>query len=315
MSYWRVWTSAAAIGGIAFVIGVSALWHASPAHGSRLGTDRFLNVVLTTQDGKNVRFYDDLIKNKIVAINFIYSHCEFSCPLETARLSQVKDLLGARIGKDIFFYSISIDPGHDTPAVLKEYANKFHAGPGWTFLTGRKEDIDLLANRLGLSDDDSITAAPGMDVDGHTAHLLIGNDSTDQWLRDAATDNPRFLARLIADFVDGHGGITLPGHETTGKAFTISSPGQYLFAKECAACHTIGHGDKIGPDLADVTTRRDSEWLARYIVEPDKMLASRDPIATQLQARYGVTMPNLRVGDQDLAALLQFLSEPAGHPH
>lgn len=311
MSYWRLWTKAAAMGAVVLTAGTLAFMSARVAHGARPGTEHFPNVTLTTQDGKSVRFYDDLIKGKIVAINFIYSHCEFSCPLETARLAQVQDLLGARVGKDIFFYSISIDPEHDTPAVLKEYARKFHAGAGWTFLTGKKQDIDLLADRLGLSDGASITDAPGMDIDGHTAHLLIGNAATGQWLRDAATDNPRFLARLIADFVGNGGGTTLPGHGGTGQAFDINSPGRYLFAKECAACHTVGHGEKIGPDLADVTRRRDPEWLARYIVEPDKMLASGDPIAKQLKARYGVTMPNLRVGDRDLEALLDFLRTQA----
>src|SRR5919199_1102994 len=98
------------------------------ATGSRWGADYFPNVPLTTQDGKTVRLYDDLLKDKIVAIDLIYTHCKFSCPLETARLAQAQKLLGDRVGKDIFFYSISIDPKRDTPAALKAYAQKFHAG-------------------------------------------------------------------------------------------------------------------------------------------------------------------------------------------
>ena len=104
----------------------------------RVSPDHFPNIELMTQDGKKVHFYDDLIKDKIVAINLIYTHCQYSCPLETARLAQVQRILGDRVGKDIFFYSISIDPEHDTPAELKAYAEKYHAGPGWTFLTGKK---------------------------------------------------------------------------------------------------------------------------------------------------------------------------------
>jgi len=304
---------AAALGAVALTVGAAAFWVPRVAHDTRPRTDHFPNVTLITQDGKKVRFYDDLIKGKIVAIDFIYSSCEFSCPLETARLAQVNNLLGDRVGKDIFLYSITIDPDHDTPAVLKAYASKFHAGRGWTFLTGRKHDIDLLADRLGLSEDGSITAAPGADTDGHTPHLLIGNEATGQWLRDTATDNPRFLAHLIADFVDTRGSTTFSGRGGSGQSFDIDSPGQYLFAKECAACHTVGHGDGIGPDLAGIDTRRDPDWLARYIVEPDKVLASGDPIARQLLARYGVMMPNLRVGDQDLTALLDFLRTKTGH--
>jgi len=84
-----------------------------------LGRGLFPNVTLTTQDGKQVHFYDDVLKGKIVVIDLIYTHCVNACPLETARLVQVQKMLGDRVGKDIFFYSISIDPENDTPKVLK----------------------------------------------------------------------------------------------------------------------------------------------------------------------------------------------------
>jgi protein SCO1/2 len=86
---------------------------------TRWGPDYFPNVELTTQDGATVHFYDDLLKGKMVVIELIYTHCVDACPLETARLAQVQRLLGDRVGKEIFFYSISIDPEHDTPAELK----------------------------------------------------------------------------------------------------------------------------------------------------------------------------------------------------
>src|SRR5215510_13502767 len=162
------------------------------------GPDRshFPNIELITQDGKKVHFYDDLIKGKIVAIDLIYTTCKYACPLETARLAQVQKKLGARVGSDIFFYSISIDPEHDTPEVLKAYMEKFHVGPGWTFLTGKKEDIDFLSKRLGLYSDPSVNA------DGHLPHLLIGNEAIGQWIRGSALDNPSFQARMIGDFLD-----------------------------------------------------------------------------------------------------------------
>jgi protein SCO1 len=89
---------------------------------SRWGPDYFPNVELTTQDGAKVHFYDDLLKGKMVVIELIYTHCVDACPLETARLAQVQHLLGDQVGKEIFFYSISIDPDRDTPAELKAYA-------------------------------------------------------------------------------------------------------------------------------------------------------------------------------------------------
>src|SRR5215471_12519687 len=156
----------------------------------------FPNIELITQDGKKVHFYDDLIKGKIVAIDMIYTSCQYACPLETARLAQVQKKLGARVGEDIFFYSISIDPAHDTPQVLKAYMEKYKIGPGWTFLTGRKEDIDFLSKRLGLYSDPSINA------DGHLPHLLIGNEATGEWIRGSALDNPAFQARMNGDFLD-----------------------------------------------------------------------------------------------------------------
>jgi protein SCO1 len=294
----------------AVVLALAALF-ATAANAAKPGADYFPNVALTTQDGEQVRFYDDLIKGKIVAINLIYTHCDYTCSLETARLAQVQDMLQDRMGKDIFFYSITIDPDHDTPAELKAYAEKFKAGPGWTFLTGKKQDIDRLALKLGLAENDRITSSPHDDEDGHTPHLLVGNEATGQWLRDSSTDNPRFLARLIGNFVDDGGHAAVAGGGGNGAPLNIASTGRYLFAKECAACHTIGHGDKIGPDLKNVAKTRDHAWLARYITEPDKMLAGGDPIAAALHATYQATMPNLRVGDRDLAALLDFLRTEA----
>src|SRR5688572_32235559 len=88
------------------------------AAGAKRTSNPIPNVTLTTHEGAQVRFYDDLVKGKIVAINLIYTTCQYACPLETARLAQVERLLGDRMGRDIFFYSITIDPGHDTPAVL-----------------------------------------------------------------------------------------------------------------------------------------------------------------------------------------------------
>src|ERR1041384_6950023 len=104
---------------------------AKPVSANGDESSHFPNVELITQDGEKVHFYDDLIKGKIVAIDLIYTTCHYSCPLETARLVQVQKNLGDRVAQDIFFYSISIDPDHDTPDVLRGYLEPFHVGPGW----------------------------------------------------------------------------------------------------------------------------------------------------------------------------------------
>lgn len=289
---------------VALLLATCIIGYVRPvAADERYGVTRFTNLPLLTQDGKTVHFYDDVIKGKIVAINLIYTHCEYSCPLETARLVQVQQLLGDRMGKDIFFYSITIDPKRDTPEVLKAYAEKFHAGPGWTFLTGNKEDIDLISRRLGLW-------SPLKTLDGHTPHLLIGNDATGQWMRDSAGDNPKFLANLIGNFMGNwKSPDTAPASANNGEGAPFHLDlGKYLFTKQCAACHTIGLGDKIGPDLLGVTLTRDHDWLVRMIREPEKLLAEKDPVATALYEKYKpVQMPKLPVGNVDMAALIKFM--------
>ena len=160
------------------------------------GRNYFPNVPLITQTGKTVHFYDDLLKGKSVAINVIYTRCKDRCPLETAKLAQVQRLLGNRMGTDIFFYSISIDPEWDTPAVLREYAEKFSAGPGWLFLTGKREDIAAVQKKIGL-----YSRTDAVNPDGHLPSLMIGNEPTGQWMLNSAVDNPRFLAITLTNFL------------------------------------------------------------------------------------------------------------------
>src|SRR5262245_3537546 len=120
-----------------------------PAKAGRWGKDYVPNVPVVTQDGNVLNFYDDLIKDKIVVLSFIYTSCKDICPLATARLGEAQERLGDRLGRDIFFYSISIEPERDTPERLKQYADAFHAGPGWVFLNGLPEDIKLISDMFG----------------------------------------------------------------------------------------------------------------------------------------------------------------------
>ena len=272
---------------------------------NRWGSNYFPNVTLTTQDGKKVQFYDDLIKGKIVAVNLIYTTCKYACPLETARLAQVQKVLGDRMGKDVWFYSITIDPEHDTPEVLKDYADKFHAGPGWLFLTGTQADIDLIQRKVGLYS----TPNPN-NPDGHTPNLLVGNEATGQWMRNSGMDNAKFLARTIGDWLTSW---------KTQKANPVSfanapnmmlDRGEYTFRNHCAACHTVGEGDRIGPDLAGVTKSRQRVWLQKYLLAPDKVLASGDPVATKLFEKFKrVPMPNLALSPDDVSVILEYLEQ------
>lgn len=268
---------------------------------NRWGADYFPNVPLTTQDGATVHLYDDLLKGKSVAINVIYTTCKDECPLETARLAQVQRLLGDRMGKDIFFYSITIDPKRDTPEVLKAYARKYGAGPGWLFLTGKEEDIKLATKKLGLSRLRDATSK-----DGHSASVMVGNEPTGQWMRNSAVDNPQFLATTIGNFL-GWKDVTPKKSYAEARPLVLDQ-GEYFFHSQCSVCHTVGQGDKMGPDLLGVTARRDRAWLTRYIMAPDKLLAERDPIALALFEKYQYTrMPNLRLSPGEVAAVLSYV--------
>ena len=236
----------------------------------------------------------------------MYTSCKDECPLETARLVQVQRLLGDRVGKDIFFYSISIDPKRDTPEVLKAYAEKFGVGPGWLFLTGKDEDIKLVAKKLGLS-----RRSDSANRDGHSAILMIGREPTGQWMRNSAVDNPRFLATTISNFMGWRS--VQPARSYTEVTLREPDTGAYVFQSRCSACHTVGRGDTVGPDLAGVTTRRERGWLVRYLRAPDQMLAERDPIAVSLFAQYkNIPMPNLRLSEGEIATLLSFLEARSG---
>jgi protein SCO1/2 len=286
--------------------GVLAAGLASAAWAATWGANYFPNVPLTTQDGKTVRFYDDLLKDKKVVINVIYTRCGDSCPLETARLAQVQRILGDRVGRDIFFYSVSVDPVRDTPAELKAYAEQYHARPGWLFLTGKKDDIQAIRKKLGQA-----ARAGENDVTDHTTTLLLGNTATGQWIRDSAMDNPQYLAVIIRDWLSSwaSGGAAPSYAAKPALPAYMADRGAYLFETRCAACHTIGQGDGLGPDLLGVTSARTRAWLAAMIAAPNELLARPDPVAAALYARFGrLRMPNLRLGEPDVDALIDYLA-------
>jgi protein SCO1/2 len=281
-----------------------ALLAAEPAlaAGKQRGAGYFPNVELTAHDGRKYRLYDDLLKGKTVAINVIFTECKDVCPLETAMLVQLYRLLGQRAGKDIAFYSISIDPQRDTPEVLKAYADKFGALlPGWLFLTGKPEDIRLATKKLGL-----VRATDKATRDGHTAVLLIGREPAGQWDRMSALDDTRFLATRMAALLGWRD--VLPAQSYAEARPLDLKAGQYVYQGRCSACHSIGLGDKVGPDLAGVTARRGRAWLARYIAAPDEVLAQGDPVASALYEKYDkVRMPKLRFAPGEVDAVISYL--------
>ena len=158
------------------------------------GAAWFTNVEVKTQDGRTLRFYDDVLKGKIVLINFFFTDCDAVCPLMTENLARVQELLGDRVGKDIFMVSISLQPEHDTPEVLAAYAKTYGVGPGWLFLTGKKNDIELLRHRLGFVDSDPVEDA---DPEQHIGTVRITNEPMHRWAMSPALVNPPSLVRTV----------------------------------------------------------------------------------------------------------------------
>ncbi|NIE74863.1 c-type cytochrome [Pantoea sp. Ap-967] len=272
------------------------------------GADYFPNTPLVNQDGQQVHFFDDLIKDKVVAINFIFTGCSDSCPVETARLRQVQKILGDRVGKDIFLYSISIDPYNDTPATLKRYAEKFGIGPGWTLLTGEPDDIEQLRRRLGLY----IEGLENGRSKDHNLSLIIGNQATGRWMKASPFESPYILAdRLGNSLHNWKQASAMANDYAQAPDIRPPSSGEQIFRTRCSSCHSVGSNERgIGPDLLGVTRQRDARWLTRWLKEPDQMLAENDPLAHLLYEQYNrLAMPNMRLGDEEVAALLSYLDE------
>jgi len=163
-------------------------------HPASPGVARYTNAVLRTQDNKEVRFYDDLIKGRQVMVNFMYADCQGACSLTTQRMKRIYGELKDRMGKDLFFYSITIKPEDDTPAALKHYAQMHKVDvPGWLFLTGDRYDIDTIRFRLfGMGH-------PGFDLDDsmHAGMLRILNDNRNSWgMAQAYASDKHILKRI-----------------------------------------------------------------------------------------------------------------------
>ncbi|HEX7625339.1 MAG TPA: SCO family protein [Anaeromyxobacteraceae bacterium] len=155
---------------------------------------RFPNPSLVTQDGQAVRFYDDLVQGRVVMVSFGYTRCQGSCPRSTAQLVAVQRLLGERFGRDVTLLTLSLDPEHDTPEAMRAYTTAHGGRPGWTWLTGRRDDIEAIRRFVGFTDRD-----PAVDADRtrHTALVLIGNDRTGRWSSVPALIRPELIVEAL----------------------------------------------------------------------------------------------------------------------
>ena len=149
---------------------------------------------LVDQNGRKIHFYTDLVKGQTVVINFIFTTCTTICPPLGATFARVQKELGDKVGRDVRFISISVDPAIDTPERLKAWGEKFHAGEGWTFVTGDKPQVDELLRALGAS---------SARREDHSPTILIGNDAHGTWTRTYGLANTSKLVQIINETMTG----------------------------------------------------------------------------------------------------------------
>ena len=163
----------------------------SPAH------KYFTDVPLIDQDGKELRLYSDLMKDKVVIINSMFTSCNSVCPPMTLNLQRIQEWLGDRLGKDVVILSFSVDPATDTPQTLKAFAQKYQARPGWHFLTGKKENLELAIRKFGLYADVR---------EDHYTVMLIGNDRTNLWKKALGMARAGALIEIVESVLNDRGG-------------------------------------------------------------------------------------------------------------
>jgi len=164
------------------------------------------NVTLTTQDGKQVRFYDDLVKNKVVTFNFFFANCENVCPIVTANLVKVQKLLGDRVGRDIFMYSFTLKPEEDTQDSIKDYAKMHGVRPGWTFLTGKPADIEHLRRSLGFTYPDPKEDG---DKEQHIGNVRYGNEPLMLWSACPGMAHAEWIAETLSRMIRSKNNLPL----------------------------------------------------------------------------------------------------------
>jgi len=156
----------------------------------------FPNLALVTSANRKVKFYDDLLKDKLVVLNFMYADCQGICPTIISNLKRVRRILDTEITRDVYFYSITVRPEVDSPAKLRAYTKMHNVNDAkWLFLTGRPEDVDMLRHLLGFADPD-----PGVDKDKtkHSGMIRYGNEPLSIWGSCQGSGDPQWMAQEIA---------------------------------------------------------------------------------------------------------------------
>jgi protein SCO1 len=169
---------------------------ASSSNGESAARKYFTDVLLVNQNGEKMRFYSDLLQNKVVVINSFFATCKGSCLPLNRNLEKLQKALGEHMGKDVYFVSITVDPTVDTPPSLKAYAKKLNAGPGWFFLTGDKQNVEFALKKIGHFVEDK---------NDHLNIFIIGNERTGLWKKAFGLAKDDELMKVVESVLDDKG--------------------------------------------------------------------------------------------------------------
>ena len=156
----------------------------------------FTDLPLLTHDGREVRFFTDVLKDRVVLISSFYTHCQGITPRQTQVLLRLQEMLGESLGRDIFFVSITVDPERDTLDKLQEFVGELEVRPGWIFLTGKPENVDWINHKLGQYLED---------LEEHKGIYMLGNVKTTLWMKVPAHGQPLDLYRALQNLLEDEG--------------------------------------------------------------------------------------------------------------
>ena len=160
----------------------------------RIQEQHLPNIPMITHEGRQVHFYDDLIKGKVVSLNFFFAKCDEICPLVMANLARVQKLLGDKLNRDIFMYSFTLKPEEDTVEVIKHHHDMYGARPGWTFLTANPTDMEKLRTAIGFTYPDPVI---DKDTTQHIGNIRYGNEPLMMWSACPGMAHAKWIAETL----------------------------------------------------------------------------------------------------------------------
>lgn len=273
------------------------------------------DVPLVDQEGRRVLLHSDLVKDKVVVMNFIFTSCTTVCSPMGANFAALQKKLGTRT--DVRLISVSIDPATDTPARLRKWSRQFGARAGWTLVTGERSDIDRVLKAVG---------AESVNKFAHTPLILVGSDRSGEWTRANGLAAPATIVEMIdrltvtaahryfgdVELVNQNGqSMRLYSDVLRGKTVVINS----FFATCSGTCPIMGRGlaaiqsrfpDRLGKDL----------WIISISVDPETDTPARlNEYARRMSSRPGwlfLTGSKSNV-DEALTRLGQFVEKKTDH--